>query len=72
MRNTEWFSDVATYSEVIHLHPNAASAYAARGTTHLYGRDHQHAIKGYTTAIEIAPDNPSYWRRRAHGADPAR
>ena len=73
MRNAEWFSAVAAYSEVIHLHPNAASAYAARGTAHLYGGDHQHAIKDYTTAIKNAPDNASYWRRRAHAwstADP--
>ena len=62
----EWFSAVAAYSEVIHLHPNAASAYAARGTAHLYGGDHQDAIADYTIAIEIAPDNTSYWRRRAH------
>ena len=66
MRATEWFSAIAAYSEVIHLHPNAASAYAARGTAHLYGGDHQDAINDYTTAIELTPDNPSYWRRRAH------
>ena len=73
MRNAEWFSAVAAYSEVIHLHPNAASAYAARGTAHLYGGDHEDAIQDYTTAIEFAPDNPSFWRRRAHAwstADP--
>ena len=66
MRDAEWFSAVAAYSEVIHLHPRAASAYAAHGTTHLYGGDHEDAIQDYTTAIEFAPDNPSYWRRRAH------
>ena len=73
MRNAERFSAVAAYSEVIHMHPRAASAYAARGTAHLYGRDHQHAIKDYTTAIKNAPDHASYWRRRAHAwstADP--
>ena len=73
IRNAEWVSAVAAYSEVIHLHPNAASAYAARGTAHLYGGDHEEAIQDYTTAIEFAPDNPSFWRRRAHAwstADP--
>ena len=66
MRAAEWFFAVAAYSEVIHLHQRAASAYAARGTAHLYGGNHQDAIDDYTTAIEFAPDNPSYWRRRAH------
>ena len=73
MRAAEWFSAVAAYSEVIHLQQRAASAYAARGTAHLYGGDHQDAIADYTTAIQFAPDNPSYWRRRAHAwntADP--
>ena len=55
MRATEWFSAVAACSEVIHLHPNAASAYAAHGTTHLYGGDHQDAINDYTTAIKSHP-----------------
>ena len=66
MRNADWFSAVAAYSEVIHRHPKAASAYAARGVARLYGGDHQAAIKDYTTAIENASDNASYWRRRAH------
>ena len=66
MRYGAWFSAVAAYSEVIHLHQKAASAYATRGTTHLYGGEQQKAIQDYTTAIDLAPDNPSYWRRRAH------
>ena len=66
MHATEWFSAVAAYSEVIHLHPNAAGAYAVRGATHLYGGNHQDATEDYTAAIEVALNNPSYWRRRAH------
>ena len=66
MRSAEWFSAVAAYSEVIHLHPRAASDYAARGTAHLYGGDHRHAIKDYTITIKKAANNASYCRRRAH------
>ena len=66
MQDAEWDSAVAAYSEVIHLHAKAASAYAARGTAHLCGGNHEDDIMDYTTAIAIAPDNPSYWRRRAH------
>ena len=71
MRDAEWFDAVSAYSETIHMHPRAASAYIARGAANLYQGKHQDAIRDYNSAIEIAPDKPDYWLRRAYAASTA-
>ena len=71
MRDAEWFYAESAYSETIHMHPRTASAYIARGAANLYQGKHQDAIRDYTSAIEIAPDKPDYWLRRAYAASTA-
>ena len=66
MLANQWFAAVAAYNEAVRLQPEVAGLYNARGTAHLYGRDHDDATADYSKAIELEPDNPSHWRRRAH------
>ena len=68
MRDADWFYAVAIYSEVIHIQFRSATTQAARGTANLYNGNRQDAIRDYTSAIKLAPDNPSFLFRRAYAA----
>ena len=66
MVGRRWHSAIAAYDEAARLQPNSAGVYGSRGTAHRYAGNHEEAIADYTKAIELDPQEASYWRLRAH------
>ena len=61
-----WYSAIIAYDEAARLQPNSDAVYGSRGTAHRYAGNHDEAIADYTKAIELDPQEASYWRLRAH------